>query len=386
MRSVIDFAELDLRGALDFAILIEEDAQLRYEQLARLIGEDPGGAGDVFRMMIATEGMHRSVLVARRMALFQDAPARIEISVMDEGVERPDVVDDDLPRTAREALELSRAAERHAYEFYRDALPCLHDPGARAFFEELMAEELEHEEVLARRIAELDAPDPQGARRPARPPAPDPVRGPFFDREALEAALPHFDAATRAVARSVILDGKPEREVAAALGVSRRSVSRKLDRFLDTARRQLALVAAAATLAGCAGNLRSGAEVDRREPAPPQVEVQLVSAHVAGERVQRQDRGVLARKIRRRGRPPDAGYDSATHDRMSRAPSSPRRNRRGSTRSSCSPSSTSSRRSIRTRCPAPARSASCSSSSRPWRRSSGSRGSPRPTRATPSRT
>jgi soluble lytic murein transglycosylase-like protein/rubrerythrin len=316
MRSVIDFAELDLRGALDFAILIEEDAQLRYEQLARLLGDDPGGAGDVFRMMIAIEGTHRTVLLARRAALFQDAPARIEISVMDGAVERPEVEDDDLPRTAREALALSAAAERHAYEFYRDAGPCLGDAGARAFFEELMQEELEHEAVLLRKIAELDARDPEAARRPPRVPAPEPARETFPDLEALAAALPQFDAATRAVARSVILEGMPEREVAAALGVSRRSVGRKLDRFLGIARRHVAAAAAAATLAGCAGNLRSGADVNLHEPAPPQVEVQLVSAHVAGERVQRQDRSVLARKIRAEVARRMPGYDSGTHDQI----------------------------------------------------------------------
>lgn len=55
MRSGIHFERLDDRAALDLAILIEEDAQLRYEQLAQLLGNDPGGAGEVFRAMVATE-------------------------------------------------------------------------------------------------------------------------------------------------------------------------------------------------------------------------------------------------------------------------------------------------------------------------------------------
>src|SRR5512135_38927 len=99
----IDFANLDLRGAFDMAIMIEEDAQLRYEQLCRLIPDDVDGPGAVFRMMARAESRHRSELEARRHVLFRGA-RRIAISVLDEGVESPDVDDGDLPTTAREAL------------------------------------------------------------------------------------------------------------------------------------------------------------------------------------------------------------------------------------------------------------------------------------------
>jgi soluble lytic murein transglycosylase-like protein/rubrerythrin len=323
MRSVIDFAELDLRGALDFAILIEEDAQLRYERLARVLGDDACGAGAVFRMMIGTEARHRRDLVARRTALFGTGPARIEISVMDEGVEGPDVDDDELPRSAREALAMSAAAERRAYEFYEAALPSLRDPAARAFFEGLMAEELEHEDVLLKELAELEARAPIAMAPPAPRPAPRP-RESFPDREALEAALPGFDAATRAVATSVIVRGMDEDEVAAALGVSRRSVSRKLTRFLGIARQRVAIAAAAATLAGCAGNLR-GAESELRGAVLPDshqvavAAVGAVAAHVHGEKVEREDRSPVARRIRAEVARRMPGYDSSMHVRVARA-------------------------------------------------------------------
>src|SRR5690242_15838374 len=134
MASMIDFAALDLRGAFDFAIMIEEDAQVRYERLAALLGRDPGGAGDVFRTMVANERKHARDLEARRDALFRQAPRRIEISVLDEGVEAPDVDEDDLPRSARAALEASLAAERRAYEFFERAIPHVPDPAVRDFF------------------------------------------------------------------------------------------------------------------------------------------------------------------------------------------------------------------------------------------------------------
>jgi soluble lytic murein transglycosylase-like protein/rubrerythrin len=339
MRSVIDFGELDLRGALDFAILIEEDAQLRYERLARVLGDEAGGAGAVIRAMIGTEAGHRRELVARRTALFGDAPARIEISVMDEGIEGPD--DDDLPRTAREALAMSAAAERHAHDFYEAALPCLRDPAARAFFEGLMEEELEHEAMLLNEVDELDARAPAAAGACASRPTPAKPRPreTFPDRVALEAALPRFDAATRAVATSVIVRGIDEAEVAAALGVSRRSVSRKLTRFLGFARQHVAVAATAATLAGCVGNLR-GAETELRgavQPEPLGMEavaapardefverqpepssVAGVAAQPRGERVEREVRSAVARRIRAEVARRMRGYDSSMHARVAR--------------------------------------------------------------------
>jgi len=48
--------------------------------------------------------------------------------------------------------------------------------------------------------------------------------------------LARFDEVTRLVAVGVLVDGMEHEEVAAALGISRRSVARKLERFLDTAR------------------------------------------------------------------------------------------------------------------------------------------------------
>jgi hypothetical protein len=57
--------------------------------------------------------------------------------------------------------------------------------------------------------------------------------------------------ATQVVASRVILDGAPPEEVAAELGVSRRTVAMKLTRFLAIARQHVAVALAAATLAGC---------------------------------------------------------------------------------------------------------------------------------------
>jgi RNA polymerase sigma-70 factor, ECF subfamily len=61
----------------------------------------------------------------------------------------------------------------------------------------------------------------------------------YPDRQLVQSVLSRFDAATQAVAVGVIVDGMEHEEVAAALGVSRRTVARKLDRFLENARKYI---------------------------------------------------------------------------------------------------------------------------------------------------
>ncbi|HEX7622403.1 MAG TPA: transglycosylase SLT domain-containing protein, partial [Anaeromyxobacteraceae bacterium] len=266
-----------MRSMIDFAIMIEEDAQLRYWRLAELLGDDPGGAGAVCRSMVATEGQHRTALMARRASLFRDAPPRYEISVLEADIERPVVDDDELPGTAREALEVALAAEWRAHAFFASALPHLADPDTTAFFGQLMEEEVEHAQYLATRIAELPAASGPQATAPLRP-----ARGPWAspaarypDRAALAEALPRFDAATRAVAQGVIVEGREPREVARALGVSRLTVGRKLSRFVALARQHLAMAAAAMALAGCVGDVHAAS-------APQAVEVAPVATHAQG--------------------------------------------------------------------------------------------------------
>lgn len=63
---------------------------------------------------------------------------------------------------------------------------------------------------------------------------------PSPDRRLAQQILARFDATTQAVAVGVLVDGMEREEVAGALGLSRRTVHRKLARFLAGARRLLA--------------------------------------------------------------------------------------------------------------------------------------------------
>jgi len=157
MGPSINFAALDLRGAFDLAIMIEEDAELRYQEFAKYLGDrDEHGAAEVFRAMAINEAKHRSDLYLRRRLKYRDP--RIEISVLEPGEgEAPEPGELTPSMTARDALEVALRAEIRAYEFYANAIPYLTDPEVRAFFEELKEEEVEHQEMLREKIAAIDA-------------------------------------------------------------------------------------------------------------------------------------------------------------------------------------------------------------------------------------
>jgi len=61
----------------------------------------------------------------------------------------------------------------------------------------------------------------------------------YPDRALAQQVLSQFDETTRSVAVGVLVDGMEHEEIAEVLGISRRTVARKLERFLDTARRYL---------------------------------------------------------------------------------------------------------------------------------------------------
>ena len=66
----------------------------------------------------------------------------------------------------------------------------------------------------------------------------DPAVAPSYpDRHLAQAVLSSFDEGTQAVAVGVLVDGMGHEELASALGVSRKTVERRLARFLEGARK-----------------------------------------------------------------------------------------------------------------------------------------------------
>jgi rubrerythrin len=153
----LDLSKLDLRDALDLAILIEEEARQRYDEFAKLVGgRYPGDADEIFKMMASYEAKHEEQLRARRRALFQDAPARVSMDMI-EDVEAPDRGQPRVFMSPRQAIEVAMTAEEKAWDFFDRALKVVKDTEVRALFTELRDEEAEHKRLLAAKLKGLPA-------------------------------------------------------------------------------------------------------------------------------------------------------------------------------------------------------------------------------------
>jgi rubrerythrin len=156
----IDFPALSLQDALDLAILIEEEAKERYEEFAEQMQlHHTPEAARFFRLMAGNEEKHRVELAERREELFRDRPSAVTRQMIFD-VEAPEYDEARAFMTAREALQAAFRAEKKAYTFFNEALPRLREPGVKALFEELRAEEIQHQRMV---LAELEEtpPDPE---------------------------------------------------------------------------------------------------------------------------------------------------------------------------------------------------------------------------------
>ena len=155
MARTLDFSTLSLQDALDLAILIEEEAEERYQELANLVGgRYPGDAADVFRSMAFNENKHGRQLAERRKALFGDAPRQVDRDMFWE-VEAPDFGKPRVYMSPRQATEVAMASEQKAHAFFVGALPTVKNASVHALFEELREEELHHYQTLERHLADL---------------------------------------------------------------------------------------------------------------------------------------------------------------------------------------------------------------------------------------
>lgn len=63
--------------------------------------------------------------------------------------------------------------------------------------------------------------------------------GELPERRLVQKVLSRFDQKTQTIAVGVLVDGMEQEEVAGVLGISRKTVARKLERFLENARKYL---------------------------------------------------------------------------------------------------------------------------------------------------
>ncbi len=164
MPKAIDFKTLSLVDALDLAILIEDEARERYEELAEQMKQhNTPDAERFFRSMALNEAKHGSELRERRVRLFPATPQTVTRDMLWD-VEAPDYGTVRMFMSAREAMEVALDAEVKAYEYFDAALPFLTNADVKVLFEELREEEVAHQDLVRATMAKLPpgpGPDPE---------------------------------------------------------------------------------------------------------------------------------------------------------------------------------------------------------------------------------
>ena len=159
----IDFANLSIKDALDLAILVEEEAEERYRELAdNLEFHNTKEAAAFFRFMVTCEAKHGTELKAKRQELFGDQKSCVDRSMLWD-VEAPGYESAKTFMTLHDALEVALSAETKAFEFFDGALPEVSDPEVRELFTELRQEEVEHMQMVRdqmKKIPDGDDHDP----------------------------------------------------------------------------------------------------------------------------------------------------------------------------------------------------------------------------------
>ena len=123
MTKMLDLSKLDLQDALDLAILVEDEAKERYDELAaQMESHHTADAAVFFHFMSANEAKHGEELTARRKELFGDAPRRVDRSMVWE-IEAPEYEKVHAFMTLHEALTVAMAAEATEAELAETVFP-----------------------------------------------------------------------------------------------------------------------------------------------------------------------------------------------------------------------------------------------------------------------
>jgi rubrerythrin len=151
----IDFANLSLKDALDLAILVEDEAQERYEEFATQMEQHrTPAAAKFFRYMMDNESKHGAELSLRRVQRFGEQPRTVTRAMIYD-IEAPDYDAARAFMSPRQAMEAALASEVKAHGFFVAVLPALKDPEVRALFEELRDEEVMHQNLVKAELAKL---------------------------------------------------------------------------------------------------------------------------------------------------------------------------------------------------------------------------------------
>lgn len=155
----IDFGTLSLKDALDFAILVEEEARDRYLELAEQMRQfhSPAPAA-LFEKMARNEELHRSELLARREATFAAQPSVVTRSMIFD-VEAPEYDEARAFMTQRDAVRVALKSEVKAHEFFLGLAEKAEAGVIRTLFQDLAREELGHQNMLREELERMPADD-----------------------------------------------------------------------------------------------------------------------------------------------------------------------------------------------------------------------------------
>ena len=143
----IKLEDLSLQDALDLAILVEQEAQERYEEFNRQIGSiRPGDAGEFFSQMARNEAQHGAELKKKRSELFGYLPSRMSLEKLYQyqNIEAPEFDRAHSFMSTKQALLIALDSEQKAFEFFDRSARLVTDESVRTLFNELKQEELHH--------------------------------------------------------------------------------------------------------------------------------------------------------------------------------------------------------------------------------------------------
>jgi len=153
MTKQLDLTNLDLMDALDLAILVEQEAMERYEELVAQMREHrTEEAASFFHFMAKLEARHGADLLTERVKLFGKAARRVDRSLLWD-VEAPGYESVHAFMTLREALNVALDAEVKAYDFFDQSLKLSLTPPVKKLFEELREEEVAHQDMVKKELA-----------------------------------------------------------------------------------------------------------------------------------------------------------------------------------------------------------------------------------------
>ncbi|MCP4896142.1 MAG: ferritin family protein [bacterium] len=157
MTQDIDFSKLSLKDAIDLAILVEDEAEERYNEfVAQMKAHHTDDAAKFFKFMAGNEAKHGEELRKRRNSLFGNESSQVDRSMLWD-VEAPDYDKARAFMSIHAALEVALDAETKAYEFFDKALAQISDEGVKELFTELREEEIEHQDLVKEQMAKYPA-------------------------------------------------------------------------------------------------------------------------------------------------------------------------------------------------------------------------------------